>query len=57
MVHPNIVKMINFGYIDDIMLVTIDDVGETIEINIKMATKTSNIDDKLTLIMIKSSTV
>ena len=57
MVHSNMVKMINFRYIDDIMLATIHDVGDTIKFRIKMVTKTSNIDDKLTLIMIKPSTV
>ena len=51
------VKMINCRYIDDIMLATINDVGDTIKFRIKMVTKTSNIDDKLTLIMIKPSTV
>ena len=57
MVHSNMVKMINFRYIDDIMLATINDVGDTIKFRIKIVTKTSDIDDKLTLIMIKPSAV
>ena len=57
MVHSNMVKMINFRYIDDIMFATIRDVGDTIKFRIKIVTKTSDIDDKLTLIMIKPSAV